>query len=1119
MGFFKFWSRVKPLPQPEKRVPARPQAPAQPSGRTPGSMPASRPAAQIARAATVPAGSPSAKSPQPAPKERQTAESIMATPEADAPEYVPVVEEPTPSKSKNISIITKKDDIPLHVAVMSATGGFFYLDSELQKSYAILQVAKERKDVYLVVSSEIDQTKIDDEFLAITTRISSQGYSRKKIIANPEILQIIYESGSTSRSSEDQQRQATKIQIDFDDLLRAAVEAKASDIHIEVRRNEARVRFRKDGNLYEYRPWPVRYARMIASVIYQVIADEKDTTFDEAKPQDAIIDRELSETLRLRVRLATLPAYPAGFDMIMRLLKMGQDGKRVSLDKLGYEKAHLSKIRRAVDKPVGAVIMAGTTGSGKSTSLNSMVGEKIENNKGRIKVITVEDPPEYLLIGAPQVPVVRSRSQAKAGGQPVNPFAAVVRAAMRSDPDLLLVGEVRDEASAELLKHAVQSGHQVFTTVHASGGIDIVARLRSNGVTDDVLGGQNFITALIYQTLLQKLCPICSYGLEVLQKEADSDLAWEFVERVYLYMPKVLRDKLRFTNEAGCSHEDCTGGLVGRSVASEVIIPDTYMLKCFRERQDSDALMHYRRRGGKIALEHGILKALRGETDLRDVEKKLDQITALEELEASVRINFKLPQNLNFQIAENVFEETTLGDDPNQVIVPKRIILDSYGNPLRRPGSIADMASEPVMPSPVVAEVIAVPAPVVESSESVVLLSKPALQDIFSSPNEKVEPVHVPEAPESVQEHVFEAQLVNDITLPVEATQVDAEPEPEVIFIESEVETAPTLEIELQPEAEPQPLPLVEPEPLPEPEPEPEPLPEPEPEPELELELELEPEPEPLPEPEPESLAEAESEPVTAVVACTVNDELPVGAAEDLGTSAAQSQDMVEDEVPVSSREAAIFHLVGVEAVSREVDAAQVEPAAVGVLDEVQVTVPEVVLDPLSIELVRIFQRQVFKVTPALSEQAVVEKICSQLNRNMSSLTKIRNGLDRHAIERIASIAKTLGEDQIAALKMLTPEGVAQHLLPVDNAFMAEIDMPPVSADGFKSKLLSTGTVAKTGKGNNVRTLTAKGKKSAMSTQITVKVKRLSEESSGSGGQQDGVSTSSTENNDNNEGS
>jgi type II secretory ATPase GspE/PulE/Tfp pilus assembly ATPase PilB-like protein len=586
---------------------------------------------------------------------------------------------------------------------MSATGAPLELIPEWQKNYAILLTSKDRKDVIIVCSTEV-ASGLDDDYLAILDRINRHDYIRtRRFRAKPEILAIIYEAGSGQKLSEDQMRSATKIQIDFDDLLRAAIQADTSDIHIEVQRDEAKVRFRKNGDLYVFAEWPVKYASTMGSVIYTVIADEKETTFDPARPQSAIIDRELSdktETTRIRVRLNTLPTYPDGFDMVMRILKMGQNGKRTPLDKLGYEKRQLSQIRRAVAKPVGALIMAGTTGSGKSTSLNSMLGEKIEAYKGKLKVITVEDPPEYVLPGASQVPVVRSRSVAKGGDPTANPFATVMSAAMRSDPDILMVGEVRDEDSAELLIHAVQSGHQVFTTVHASGPIDIIARMRSIGVKDDVLGGQNFISALMYQTLLPTLCPKCSTNIEHLMTTVETDQEHELIERIYKYVKPSVVPGLRFRHDAGCP--DCAMGVIGRTVASEVVLPDPYMLKCFRDRQDTEAFMHYRKKGGRIALEHGLMKAFLGASDIRDVESKLDQITRLHEIDDAMRLMVDVPLRYDFQIEEDVFDEITLdamnaryGITKEGILVPEaaKVILPHHVNP-------AVHAPAPVAPAP-----------------------------------------------------------------------------------------------------------------------------------------------------------------------------------------------------------------------------------------------------------------------------------------------------------------------------------------------------------------------------------------------------------------------------------
>lgn len=657
---------------------------------------------------------------------------------------------------RQIPVITKKDEIPNHASVLSATGAPIELIPEWQKNYAILLVSKERKDVIILSSTETPTQGLDDDFLAINDRISRSGYTRsKRFQAKPEILAIIYESGVGQTSSEDHQRAATKIQIDFDNLIRAGIEADTSDIHIEVRRDDAKVRFRKNGDCVDFAEWPVKYARTMAGVIYQVIADEKDTTFDDARPQAAIIDRELSESLRIRVRLNTIPAYPSGFDMVMRILKMGQGGKRTPLDKLGYERRHLSQIRRGVAKPVGAMILAGTTGSGKSTSLNSMLGEKIEAYKGKLKVITVEDPPEYLLWGATQVPVVRSRSKAKAGDNTENPFVAVMSAALRSDPDILMVGEVRDKDSAHLLIHAVQSGHQVFTTVHASGAIDIISRLRSMHMPDDVLGGQNFISSLMYQTLLPTICPYCSTDIHKLKADVQSDHDEELVERIYSLLQPSVIPGLRFRNEAGC--EQCAHGVIGRSVAAEVILPDPYMLKCFRDRNDTEAFLHYRRKGGRSALEHGLAKAFRGIADIRDVESKLDHITLLRELDESARLISGLALRKNFKIEEDVFAEITLEE------IDARILAEEESAKSQILGESQSEVSPVPTPAPA-------PAPATATAPATAQAAAPVPPSEFNPAGESTRPKDSPQ---------FSSTLFNQgVTSP-------AGPKAEVMSIES----------------------------------------------------------------------------------------------------------------------------------------------------------------------------------------------------------------------------------------------------------------------------------------------------------------------------------------------
>ena len=148
--------------------------------------------------------------------------------------------------------------------------------------------------------------------------------------------------------------------------------------------------------------------------------------------------------------------------------------------------------------------MAGGVGSGKSTSIVGILHEELEMHQSRLRIITVEDPPERVIPGATQVPVVRKRGTA-AGDE----FSFAIRGALRCDPDTLMVGEIRDLQSAVLAIKFAQSGHRVYTTVHASTALGIVGRLVGLGVDSTLLCMPDVLKGLIFQTLVPQLCPSC----------------------------------------------------------------------------------------------------------------------------------------------------------------------------------------------------------------------------------------------------------------------------------------------------------------------------------------------------------------------------------------------------------------------------------------------------------------------------------------------------------------------------------------------------------------------------------------------------------------------------------
>ncbi len=459
-------------------------------------------------------------------------------------------------------------------------------------------------------------------------------------------------------------------------IFKDALERHTSDIHIEVRRQNALVKFRVHGELSVYRTLLPAEGTNLANIIYQVFTangGESATTFNPKEPQNGLVDK-MFDKQRVRARVATIPANPDGFDMIIRLLPFNEDGSATPLHKLGYSKKEQKDIEIMVSTSVGVIIIAGTTGSGKSTTLKNVLTSKINESEGKIKVITVEDPPEYYL-PCTQVPVNRENS--KDNGK--TEFANAMKASMRSDPDILMVGEIRDDLTAQILTGAVQSGHQVFTTIHASSAFGIIPRLEGFGVTRDVISSPQFISGLIYQKLLQKICPHCSkpivngklpktYSYEriieknyedfkidldtinklkpaknekrnIVSKLLDAKLidnktafliykkyeemnnkeAQEALLERIKKVANIEESNIRFRGD-GCEH--CKNGVAGRLVCAETIVPDLNLLALIRDKKDPEAFNYWKTiLNGKYAMEDAIDKMIEGIVDPVEVEE------------------------------------------------------------------------------------------------------------------------------------------------------------------------------------------------------------------------------------------------------------------------------------------------------------------------------------------------------------------------------------------------------------------------------------------------------------------------------------------------------------------
>jgi type IV pilus assembly protein PilB len=269
-------------------------------------------------------------------------------------------------------------------------------------------------------------------------------------------------------------------------ILSYASEGSASDIHIEPLRDNIRVRFRVDGVLNTSLVLPTKVHSAVVArikILSNMRLDEK------RKPQDGRFSAKI-ENRKIDFRVSTFPTY-FGEKVVMRILDQEKGVKK--LDDLGLSAENLVAIKAAITKPYGLILISGPTGSGKSTTLYSMLNEV---DRDHMNVLSLEDPVEYNMDGV---------SQSQVHPEIDYTFATGLRTTLRQDPDIIMVGEIRDKETAQLAIQAALTGHLVFSTIHTNNAVGVVPRLIDMGV-DPYLIAPTLVLA-IAQRLVKKICP------------------------------------------------------------------------------------------------------------------------------------------------------------------------------------------------------------------------------------------------------------------------------------------------------------------------------------------------------------------------------------------------------------------------------------------------------------------------------------------------------------------------------------------------------------------------------------------------------------------------------------
>lgn len=365
----------------------------------------------------------------------------------------------------------------------------------------------------------------------------------------------------------------------------------ASDIHIEPTKDMLRVRYRVDGLLYDSFKGAVIKKELHQEIVSRIKVLAGLRTDEHLLPQDGRFKVVIEETGDVDVRVSIIPTY-YGENVIMRVLAETQT---FDLDTFGFSPGDLKKIKSAVAKPYGMILANGPTGSGKTTLLYTILKEL---NKPEISIITIEDPIEYSLDGTTQI-----QTNADVGLT----FAAGLRSILRQDPNIIMVGEIRDEETASISVNAALTGHLLLSTLHTNDAATTFPRLLDMGVPSFLVAST--VNVAISQRLVRKLCQNC---------KVERTMSHEEIQSLKELIPSINED-MKFYGPKGC--DECNqAGYRGRIAIHEVLEMKDPIQKLIMDRANAqeikDTAVH---EGMTTMIDDALINAQKGLTSVEEI--------------------------------------------------------------------------------------------------------------------------------------------------------------------------------------------------------------------------------------------------------------------------------------------------------------------------------------------------------------------------------------------------------------------------------------------------------------------------------------------------------------------
>ncbi|MGD8188806.1 GspE/PulE family protein [Brevibacillus ginsengisoli] len=468
------------------------------------------------------------------------------------------------------------------------------INESMAKRYQCIPLKKDGNKLMVAMVDPLDYFAIDD------LRMST-GFQIEPAIASKDEIQrsiIRYYSVTESISElmedlvEDQATMETEL-VDEDSpivrlvnqLIQQAVQTRASDIHFDPQEDSLRVRFRVDGVLRTERTLP-RHMIGIVSARLKIMANLN--IAERRIPQDGRMKIEFNHR-EIDIRVSTLPIV-YGEKVVLRLLDLSTAINDV--DKLSFNKRNLQWFKRMLDNPNGMVLITGPTGSGKSSTLYAGLNYL---NSDDVNIITVEDPVEYQLDGINQVQVNTAAGLT---------FAKGLRSILRQDPDIVMVGEIRDIETAEIAIRASLTGHLVLSTLHTNDAVSTITRLVDMGIHPFLIASA--LTGVVSQRLVRRVCNECKK--EVHPTEYERTL----LERRGLKVEKLVKGE-------GCGNCNMTG-FRGRIAIQEVLLIDDSLRRMILENRPArEYRVHAVKNGMILLMDDGLLKVLQGQTTIDEV--------------------------------------------------------------------------------------------------------------------------------------------------------------------------------------------------------------------------------------------------------------------------------------------------------------------------------------------------------------------------------------------------------------------------------------------------------------------------------------------------------------------